>query len=143
MKKKLKCILLIDDNESDNFLHKRVIEKSEIAERVVVVLNGKEALDFISAIGRCENTDGLCSQPELIFLDINMPVMDGWEFLEEYQKLEDIKKGKTVITMLTTSINPADQIKAEKMMDASCFQYKPLTLATIRLIMQKHFPKNF
>jgi CheY-like chemotaxis protein len=140
MKKKLKCVLLVDDNESDNYIHKRVLEKSGIAESVEITMNGKEALDFLTENGGCGKPPGSYCQPELIFLDINMPIMDGWEFLEEYRKLEDSQKGKIVFIMLTTSLNPVDKTKAEKLLENGCFYFKPLTLQMIRDIMQQRFP---
>ena len=142
MKKKLNCVMLVDDNESDNFLHKRVIERSGITDQIVIVMNGQEALDFLISKNGCGKPENQYCQPELIFLDINMPVMDGWEFLDEYHKLEESQKGKVVITMLTTSINPTDKKKAEKLIESDCFQYKPLTLEMIDKILKKHFPDH-
>ena len=139
MKDKLNCVLLVDDNESDNFLHERVLMKSGITERVAVALNGKEALELLSTKGIYGRGEDEFFHPELIFLDINMPVMDGWEFLEEYQKLELASQGKVIIIMLTTSINPADRIKAEKFVQGNCFQYKPLTMKMIMDVMERHF----
>jgi CheY-like chemotaxis protein len=142
MKKKLNCVLLVDDNESDNFLHRKVLEKSGIADHIEVVMNGKEALDFITGKGKGGKGVSPCSPPELIFLDINMPVMDGWEFLEEYQKLDDIKKGGLVIIMLTTSLNPDDRKIAEKIIGVNGFKYKQLTLEMINEIIKTNFPEN-
>jgi CheY-like chemotaxis protein len=139
MRKKLNCVLLIDDNESDNFLHQRVIEKAGIAEHLEILENGKEALDYIATKGTCGTPEDSYCQPELIFLDINMPVVDGWEFLEEFNKREYIQKENTIFVMLTTSLNPSDKTRAEKMAEISCFKYKPLTLDMIDEIMQKHF----
>jgi CheY-like chemotaxis protein len=141
MKKKLNCVLLVDDNESDNFLHERVLERSGITENIGIALNGKEALYFLTHKGGCGESAEIQGQPELIFLDINMPVMDGWEFLEEYQKLGPLQSGKVIISMLTTSINPEDRIKAEKLIESDCFHYKPLTLKMIGDIMKRHFPE--
>ena len=141
MKRKLNCVLLVDDNDSDNFIHKRVIEKSGIAENIAVALNGKEAMDFLIKKGNCHQPEDSYAQPELIFLDINMPVMDGWEFLEEYEKLEKVQKGKIVFIMLTTSLNPADKIRAEKTIDPGCFHYKPLTIEMIDEIIRTSFPE--
>ncbi|MEI7724425.1 MAG: response regulator [Bacteroidota bacterium] len=141
MKKKLNCVLLVDDNESDNFIHKRVLEKSGIASHVEIAMNGQEALDFLITKGNCGQEENSYCQPELIFLDINMPVMDGWEFLEEYHKLEEAQKGKIVFIMLTTSLNPSDKAKAEAMIDGGCFQFKPLTIEMINTIIHKHFPE--
>jgi CheY-like chemotaxis protein len=139
MKKKLNCILLVDDNDSDNFLHKRVIEKACIANCVEIALNGQEAIDFLTTKVKDIQTASIYSLPELIFLDINMPVMDGWEFLEEYKKREEIHREKAVIIILTTSLNPADRSKAEKMVESDCFQFKPLTLQMLNDILKNHF----
>ena len=141
MKKKLNCVLLVDDNESDNFLHKRVLEKAGIANHIDVALNGQEALDFLIEKGRHGNPHSNYNQPELILLDINMPVMDGWEFLEVYNKLEATQKAKIVFIMLTTSLNPSDKVKAETLLDSNCFRYKPLTTGMINEIMENHFPE--
>jgi CheY-like chemotaxis protein len=141
MKKKLNCVLLVDDNESDNFFHKRVILKSGITDRVEIVINGKEAIDFLMAVQQGEDSEKSYTQPELIFLDINMPVMNGWHFLEEYQKREEVQKGKIVVIMLTTSLNPSDMIKAETLLGNESFKFKPLTLEMIDKIMQTNFPE--
>ena len=138
--KKLNCILLVDDNESDNFIHKRILEKAGIAVHIEIAINGREALDFIFSKRIWGQPEGYSSQPELIFLDINMPVMDGWEFLEAYQQRKDVKNGKAVIILLTTSLNPADRSRAEMIIGYDCFQSKPLTLKMISDIMLKHFP---
>ena len=140
MKKKLNCVLLVDDNESDNFLHKRIIEKAGIAHSIEIAMNGQEALDFLTTKGNCGKSVNAYCQPELILLDINMPVMDGWEFLDDYYKLEEFQKGNVVVIMLTTSLNPADKTRAEMMMAGGSFHYKPLTLAMINEIMQNRFP---
>ena len=140
MKRKINYVLLVDDNDSDNFLHKRVIEKAGITDHIEIAENDKDALDFIVNRGENENHLSVFSKPELIFLDINMPIMDGWEFLQEYEKLDEIKNGKTVIVILTTSVNPVDKTRAEDLLEPGCFQYKPLTLKMINEILQLHFP---
>ena len=141
MKKKLNCVLLVDDNESDNFLHKWIIEKAGITDHIGIAENGIEALDFLTSKWRCGQPESSYCQPELILLDINMPVMDGWQFLEEYDKLEDVQKGKVVVVILTTSFNPADIAKTEEKFGTGYFLCKPLTLGMISDIMQKHFPE--
>jgi CheY-like chemotaxis protein len=140
MKKKLNCVLLVDDNEADNFLHKKILEKSGITDHIEIVMNGKEALDFLTGKLRCGQTESSNCPPELIFLDINMPVMDGWEFLEEYLNTADVQKSKIIVIVLTTSLNPSDRKGPEKILKGSCFQFKPLTLQSINEIMQVHFP---
>ncbi len=140
MKKKLNCVLLVDDNDSDNFIHKRVVETSGIANFIGIALNGQEALDFLTTKMNFGKDEISYCQPSLIFLDINMPIMDGWEFLEEYQKLEEGQKGKVVVIMLTSSINSADISRTEMSLGNGCLLFKPLTLEMINDIMQQHFP---
>lgn len=102
--KKLKCILLIDDDEATNYLHKLYIEQANIVENIRIAYNGIEALEYLK---NTQNSEYLI--PELIFLDINMPGMNGWEFLEEYKKLDVKIKGSAIVIMLTASINPDDE----------------------------------
>jgi CheY-like chemotaxis protein len=137
MKKKLNCILLIDDDEATNYIHKIVINKSECAEQVVAMQNGYDALDYLT-----KTKDGIYPQPDVIFLDINMPGMDGWEFLEEYEKLEDGQKGHIVVVMLTTSLNPDDEKKAKSLGNIKGFKHKPLSAEMIDEVIKEHFPQN-
>src|SRR4051812_39765285 len=103
--KKLKCILLIDDDHDDNIYHQIILKEMEIVEKIETAENGIEALEYLRDSNR--------TQPELIFLDINMPKMNGWEFLSEYKNLESEKKAQIVVMILTTSANP-DDIKRAK-----------------------------
>jgi len=131
MKQKLNCVMLVDDNEDDNFFHKIVLKETGIAEHIKVAESGFEALDFL------KNENKI---PELIFLDINMPKMNGWEFLEEYRKLNDEQKARVIIIMLTTSLNPADRKKALVIPEVDGFETKPLTHETLSEIIERHFP---
>src|SRR5258708_36657106 len=106
MNKKLNCILLIDDDEPTNFLNKMTIDQSGCAEWVQVVQSGQEALDYLQGTGRFKNRKEDYPRPDLIFLDINMPAMDGWEFLDKYKELPKDQKAEIVLIMLTTSLNP-------------------------------------
>ncbi|WP_010232099.1 response regulator [Gillisia marina] len=132
MDNNLNCILLIDDDEAVNFIHNRVIQKSGCAKEVAISRNGQEAIDFLTTM-----VDGKYPQPDLIFLDINMPVMNGWEFLEEYTKLEKEQKGKEIIVMLTTSLNPDDKELARKAGNIDDFHSKPLSVEDLNKILEK------
>jgi len=143
MKKKLNCVLLVDDSPTDNFIHKLVIEKAGITEHLEIALNGRKALDFLITKGNCGKPESSYCQPELIFLDINMPVMDGWEFLVEYNKLDLNQKGEIIIIMLTTSFIPGDSIRAESILAGCYFQSKPLTIEMMIEIMKDHFPDYY
>ena len=82
MNTQLSCIMLVDDNESDNFFHQLTIENSNCAEKIICFNMAKDALAYLE-----NNQAPIYVQPDIIFLDINMPGMNGWEFLEAYEKL--------------------------------------------------------
>jgi len=134
MKKKLNCILLVDDDAEDNYFHQIVIDEMNITERIEIALNGVEALNFLKK----ENQ----TPPDIIFLDINMPKMNGWEFLEVYEELRADQKAKVVVVMLTTSINPSDRKRAEQFPDIMGFNTKPLTEEMLAEILERNFPEN-
>jgi CheY-like chemotaxis protein len=131
MKKKLNCILLVDDNSHDNIYHKIILKEMNVANRIDVVLNGVEALIYLKRENQLP--------PELIFLDINMPRMNGWEFLEEYKHLDAKQKARVVIMILTTSANPDDIKKAREIKEVTGFETKPLTVEMMNGILHQHF----
>ena len=131
MKKKLNCILLVDDNTDDNIFHQIILKKMDIVNRIDIVLNGLEALVYLKK----ENQ----MPPELILLDINMPKMNGWEFLEQYKHLDARQKARVVIMILTTSANPDDLKKAKEIKEVTGFETKPLTEEIMTEILNKHF----
>jgi CheY-like chemotaxis protein len=131
LKKKLNCILLVDDDPDDNLYHQIIIKKMDIVNTIAVAKNGLEALAFLKKEQQ--------EPPELIFLDINMPKMNGWEFLEEYKYLDPQQKSKVIIVMLTTSANPDDIKKAKELEDLTGFQTKPLSKETMTALLEEHF----
>ena len=131
----LEEILLIDDSDADNFLHRRVIDKVGCTNNVEVRENGREALEYLE-----ETRANAPSRPTLIFLDLNMPWVDGWEFLQTYEATDGRKP--PVIVMLTTSHNPDDRARAEAHSSVADFLLKPLTKESLRQILQKHFPDH-
>lgn len=135
MKKKLSCILLVDDDEPTNYYNKKVVQMADCCEKIEVCLGVDEALAFLK-----DGEEKRYPKPELIFLDINMPGKDGWDFLHEHQGLNYEVKGNVVVVMLTTSLNPADEEKAfEK--GAKDFARKPLTVEQIHGIIQEFLPE--
>ena len=133
IKKKLSCILLVDDDYEDNVFHKLIISRMQIAESVEEANDGLEALD---------NLKKRQTPPELIFLDINMPRMNGWEFLEEYKDLDMEQKAKTIIMMLSTSSNPDEIKKAREIAEVSGFKTKPLSMEMLVDILENFFREH-
>jgi CheY-like chemotaxis protein len=134
---KLNTILLVDDEEVVNFLNRKVIEKNSLIKDVVVRQNGEEALDYLK-----ERIRQNLNFPELILLDINMPKMDGFEFLEEYEKFEAEKKESTVIFILTTSKDPDDMEKAYSYNAVKGIDNKPLSKELLNYILDFYFDKK-
>src|SRR5260221_5197860 len=133
VKKKLSCILLVDDDYEDNVFHKLIISRMQIAESIEEATDGLEALD---------NLKKRQTPPELIFLDINMPRMNGWEFLEEYKDLDAQQKAKTIIMMLSTSSNPDEIKKAQEIAEVSGFKTKPLSKEMLVEILEEFFREH-
>ena len=134
MEYNINCIMLIDDNPDDNFFHERVIRNNNFSNCVISKESGLEALEYLKL-----NTEKDANKIDIIFLDINMPGMNGWEFLEEYNKLEKDLQSGIVIVMLTTSDSPEDKLKAMKWGFASDFKTKPLTRQMMFEIAEQYF----
>jgi CheY-like chemotaxis protein len=131
--KKLNSVLLIDDDEPTTFMYQMVLEESGCTNHIEIAHGADDALNFF------RNEDVNEKYPDLIFLDINMPRMDGWEFLQQLKELNDDKKKKAVIIMLSTSLNPDDEIRAKRICEVSAFKHKPLTVGMVREIVGKYF----
>jgi len=126
--KKIEKILLIEDDRITNFLNEKIIHSMEIADEIVAIMNGREALTYL------KETEEL---PSLIILDISMPIVDGYKFLEQFQKL-DIHKKKTLIVILTSSDDLDDMIRLKYLKKYDYFT-KPLTVEKMQYIYEKYF----
>lgn len=116
-----KRVLIIDDTQVDRYIAERNIKKYLFSEEVTVKESGRKALDFLKSL---EGTPEL--MPECIFLDIRMPEMDGFAFLNEFEKLPVAIKSNCVILMLSSSLNPVDYEKALAHKVVKKFLNKPL-----------------
>jgi CheY-like chemotaxis protein len=123
---KYKYIMLIDDNEVDNLMHKKILNVTGIAENIISFLNGLEAINYFRILTEINVS------PYLIFLDLNMPKMDGFKFISEYKRLPPEKrKGRIVI--LSSSNNLAD-IKRAASLGITDYIVKPLTVEKVKAI---------
>lgn len=135
---KLTSVLLVDDDSTTNYLNKLLLNRLGVAEHLLVAENGREALSILAQTCRATNT----SCPPLILLDVNMPVMNGIEFLEAYQQLPLAQQQAIVIVLLTTSVNPLDLARVQALPIASTLT-KPLTEEKVNALLQQYFPTIF
>ena len=133
--KTLDNVLLVDDNPADNFIHKRILTRSHCAAHIEVALNGAEAINLLK-----QHLQEHTNLPELVFLDINMPVMNGWEFLEAYAELPLDGTRPPIVVMLTTSLNPSDIARAKDSGLVAEYVDKPLTQETLERLMRTFYP---
>ncbi|UOQ74518.1 response regulator [Hymenobacter cellulosilyticus] len=130
---KLSCILLVDDDPITNFLNQRLLDELKLTEKLLVALNGKEAITLIEE--HCVDRQGC---PALILLDVNMPVMNGFDFLDAYAQLPVAQQHPSVVIMLTTSLHPRDVQRVEQLQIGG-FLNKPLTKEKVDSILAQHF----
>lgn len=126
-------VLLVDDDQTTNFLNKLLLTRLGVTEQVLTAANGEEALRILAQQG---HEPAIC--PNLILLDMNMPVLNGLAFLEAYTQLPAAVQRAIVIVMLTTSLHPVDLARAEQLPIAG-FLNKPLTEAKVADLLREHF----
>ncbi len=119
---RFESVLLVDDNEIDNFINEKVMSSTGFAKEVVVKLSADDAMDFLKEV-----QDDDSRIPDLIFLDLNMPGKDGFDFLKEYEAIGDKVKSKTRIIVLSSSISPEDINKASTNPHVQKYINKPLS----------------
>lgn len=117
-----KTCLLIDDNYIDNFVTRKILESGDFAEKVIVSQSATEAISSLRSGA---------VKPDVIFLDIRMPMMGGFEFLQEYDKLDIEHKQSIKIFMLSSSLDPTDLRKSTNNKYITSFIHKPLTQKTL------------
>jgi CheY-like chemotaxis protein len=131
---KLSSILLVDDDSTNNFLNELLLKNLDVTERVLVAESGAQALSMLE-----QAPDP--NEPSLILLDVNMPGLNGIQFLEAYQHLPQGQQQATVIIMLTTTMDARDLVRLDELQIAGLVS-KPLTKEKIDSILQLHFKRR-
>lgn len=122
--------MLIDDNEIDNLINQKMIEAASITENIYTHTGAKSAIEFLRNMEQLDVAEKVL--PDVIFLDIDMPLMDGFQFLDEFEKLNNTTKNKCKIVMLTSSINPQDFNRSKKYDNVKLYLNKPLSHDSIQ-----------
>jgi CheY-like chemotaxis protein len=132
----MRCTLLVDDAPTTNYLNLKLLNRLVVSVQVQVASNGQEALAVLTASCSTPNAPAC---PALIFLDVNMPVMNGFEFLDAYQQLPLAQQNAVVIIMLISSLHPRNVQRADSLPVAG-FLTKPLTAEKVIRIVDDYFP---
>lgn len=127
-------VAVVDDDELYRFILKSQISQIHPDDEIQLFTNGREALEHVTN-GLNEGPKAL---PDIIFLDLNMPVMDGWEFLESFAKIADNLPKVVTIYIVTSSMNPEDKKRAESFSSVNNFIVKPLSRDRLRETMNEN-----
>jgi len=131
----LNTILFIDDDPITLMLCKMVISKSLFSKEIATAKNGEEALQYFNTLKQV-NTNNPLTKPELIFLDLNMPVMGGWEFLDSFSTSDYSDYNNTKVIILSSTIDPEDLEKSKKYPMVIDFLSKPISKEMLEYIKE-------
>lgn len=126
-------IALVDDDTTYRFITKKILSKQEKVESINTFINGLEALNYLK-----ENANKDTALPDILFLDLFMPIMDGWQFLTEFANLESNYLNKITIYICTSSISPHDVERAKSINIVSDYIIKPISKTKLIDILNQH-----
>ncbi|MET4107936.1 response regulator [Hymenobacter sp. UYP22] len=135
MTKKLRNVVLVDDNETTCFLNNRLLNRLEVAEQVLTYSKAEQAYQELWGSHKEQPT---AEMPDLVFVDLKMPGMDGFEFLKLYSALPEDVRRRTVLAVLTTSMHAADTARVAQYEGVE-YLAKPLTEEKMQKLLHKRF----
>ncbi len=124
MSARFENVLLIDDNEINNVMHERLIEIAGFGQNIAVMPSGVDALEYLKTVV----ANDLSKVPDIIFLDIRMPIIDGFGFMDEYVKLPPEINTKPKVIMLSSTLDEQDYGRAKEFPQIINFLVKPLSV---------------
>jgi CheY-like chemotaxis protein len=127
----LDLIMAVDDDPITLMLFKKVVQKASFAKEITNAMNGEEAITFINSISHEDK------KPQLIFLDLNMPIMSGWEFLDLFNNSSYYHLNNTKVVILTSTIDPEDIKKSKTYPNVIEFLSKPITVEMLNYLNSK------
>lgn len=126
----LECAFIVDDDPIHQFGMKVLMRKLEFSKKVMVFQNGQEAIDaLLDMLGTKQQF------PNIIFLDLNMPIKDGWGFLDDFVQIPHSNRDKILVYVVSSSISPWDQEKAKEYAVVSDYMVKPINESELKNIL--------
>jgi CheY-like chemotaxis protein len=133
----LDLIMCIDDDPITLMLSKKVINKALFSKEIITAQNGEEALEFFKSLKDTTTKEAIPNQPQLILLDLNMPVMGGWEFLDHFSTPEYSDFNDINVIILSSTIDPEDINKSKNYPIVTDFLPKPITISMLNYLANK------
>ena len=133
---RLKSVLLVDDDATANFLNKMLLQRAGVTEHLLVAEDGEQAL---RALATACVSPGKAQCPDLILLDLNMPVLNGIEFLQAYQHLPATQR-QGIVVLLLTSASVERDLRQLQDLPLDGILEKPLTVGKLQQVLNEHFP---
>ncbi len=130
---KAEIICIVDDDEVYQFSVTRTIKAANIVKKILIFSDGEEVFDFLT-----DNLSKKDELPDIIFLDINMPYMDGWEFLNNFTSIKPKLPKKITIYLVSSSVSDKDLDKAKAISDVTDYMVKPITIEDFRNVIENN-----
>ncbi|MBK0383310.1 response regulator [Pedobacter sp. SD-b] len=127
MSKKVQIAFIIDDDEVYIYAIRRLIKIQNLCDEILVFTDGQQAVDYLS-----EHKDDISRLPDVIMIDVNMPILDGWGFIDEFQKMNITETKPMKLFMISSSIDSRDVKKAKEIAIIEKYIFKPITFEELK-----------